>query len=373
VRTHFPAVLDVPTAGPRPGLPLWGYCAVGAAAGGNLAAMFQVDELSRWAPSLYDLPELRQRVQDRLAAEPNNRVLGQLATCSIDYSCRCAQNIFYQRWEGALPIAPSCNAACLGCLSRAPEWGAPVPQYRLRFTPTPEEIADVIVHHVEHAPEAMVSFGQGCEGEPTINAEVLIEGVRQARRRSGKGVINLNTNGSRPAVVGEAVRAGVGAVRVSVNSFDRGVFEAYFRPEDFSLDEIHASLREAHAGGAFTSINLLLWPGWTDRREEFDAVSALCQTGVLDMVQLRNLCVDPVHYNAMLPQQRGQRMGLRGFVLELAARHPRLRFGTFNPRLGADWYAALPTLPVSPLGPPGERSSPSRASHQAPRRGRSRR
>ncbi|MFH1810384.1 MAG: radical SAM protein [Pseudomonadota bacterium] len=367
VRTHVPAVRSANDGGPRAGLPLWGYCAAGSGSGGNLAAMFQVDELSRWDPSLYDLPDLDARVAERLAAHPDNRVLTQLATCATDYHCRCSQNIFYQRWEGALPIAPSCNAACLGCLSRAPEWNAPVPQFRLRFTPTAEEIAEVIVDHVENAPEAMVSFGQGCEGEPTINSDVLIQGVQLARKQTARGVINLNTNGSRPDVVSEAVRAGVGAVRVSVNSFDSEVFQAYFRPEGYGLDEVRASLRAAHDAGAFTSINLLLWPGWTDRHDELEAVSALHADGVLDMVQLRNLCVDPVHYNAMLPTQRGQRLGLRGFVLELASRHPGLRFGTFNPRLASPWYRDLPSLPVSPLQPPGGLTLSDKDAHHASR------
>jgi len=365
VRSHFPAAHFVAgeSIAPvvhdpgevRPGLPLWAYTAVGAAGAQHVAALFQVDELSRWAPALYNTPDLPERVGQRLRAEPGNRVLDQLAMCALDYGCRCAQNIFYQRWEAALPMAPACNAACLGCLSKTPEWEAPVPQYRLRFTPTPDEIADVIVHHLDHAPEPMISFGQGCEGEPTLNGSILVEAIRRARTRTLQGVINLNTNGSRPKVVQDAVRAGAGAVRVSINSFDEPVFRAYFRPEGFGLDDLVESLRLAHAAGAFTSINLLLWPGWTDRRAELDAVSALCDEGCLDMVQLRNLCVDPAHYNRLLPAERGQRLGLRGFVLELAARHPQLRFGTFNPRLAAPWYSALPALQFSPLPPMAQR------------------
>jgi len=359
VLTHFPGGHftglapgtedDDGAEGQRPGLPLWAYTAVGGAGDRNVAALFQADEVSRWAPDLYDLPELTGRIDARQAAAPENRCLTQLAICATDYGCRCAQNIFYERWEGALAIASACNAACLGCLSRKPEWEAPVPQHRLRFTPGPEEVADVIVHHAERADEAMVSFGQGCEGEPTLNGELLVESVRQARGRSTRGVINLNSNGSRPKVIRDAVAAGVGAVRISINTFQEEVFRAYFRPDGYGLTEVVESLRSAKEAGAFTSINLLLWPGWTDRRAELEAVSALVTEGCLDMVQLRNLCVDPAHYNAVLPVERGQRLGMRGFVLELSARHPALRFGTFNPRLAAPWYQELSPLPFSPL------------------------
>lgn len=353
VRTHLPALsFSALEPDPRPGLPLWAYTAVGARGAENMAALFRVDELSRWDPSLYDLPDLETRIETRCASAPENRVLEQLAMCATTYHCRCAQNIFYERWEGALPISPACNASCLGCLSKAPEWEAPVPQYRLRFSPSATEIAEVIVHHLDRAPEPMVSFGQGCEGEPTLNGSLLVDAVRRARSKTGNGVINLNTNGSRPKVVQDSVNAGVGAVRVSVNTFDQGVFRAYFRPDGFGLTELVESLRAAHSGGAYTSINLLLWPGWTDRRAELDAVSALVNEGCLDMIQLRNLCVDPVHYGALLPADRGQLLGLRGWVLELAARHPTLRFGTFNPRLAAPWYRDLPPLPISPMAQP---------------------
>jgi len=82
---------------------------------------------------------------------------------------------------------------------------------------------------------------------------------------------------------------------------------------------------------------------WENQSQYFELrISSLVEEGCLDMVQLRNLCVDPAHYNAMLPENKGQRMGMRGFLHELASRHPRLRFGTFNPRLAAPWYADQP-------------------------------
>jgi len=90
----------------------------------------------------------------------------------------------------------------------------------------------------------------------------------------------------------------------------------------------------------YNSINLLIWPGWTDRLAEIDAISKLVDDGALQMIQLRNLCVDPGHFRTVLPpvEERGILLGMLGFVEELHKRHPQLRFGTFNPRLAADWY-----------------------------------
>lgn len=330
----------------RPGLPLWAYSAAGMTSKGPVAALFLADETSRWAPSLFYQRDLDARIEARLAEDPDNRVLRQLARCGREYLCCCAQNVFYERWEGAVPIAPACTAACLGCLSKEPAWDTPVPQKRLGFQPAAEEIARVMAHHLERAPEPMVSFGQGCEGEPTMNGPVIVEAIRLTRARTARGVINLNTNGSRPDTIRECARAGCGALRVSINTFDRELWAAYYRPSDFTFDDVIRSIYGGRDQGMHVSINLLIWPGWTDRMAEVDAISKIVDDGALQMIQLRNLCVDPGHFRSMLPprERRGVLLGIKGFVAELRRRHPSLRFGTFNPRLAADWYGEVPAF-----------------------------
>lgn len=330
----------------RPGLPLWAYTAVGFGKKGPVAALFLADETSRWAPELYYQKDLDERVEARLAEDPDNRVLKQIAQCAQQYLCCCAQNVFYGRWEGAVPIAPACTAACLGCLSKDPEWNTPVPQKRLKFSPTPDEIARVIAHHLETAPEPMMSFGQGCEGEPCMNGPVLVESVRLAREKTKRGVININTNGSRPEVIRQAARAGATALRVSINTFDPEVYTAYYRPADYTFETVIESMYVGRDEGMHVSINLLIWPGWTDRMEEIDRISKIVDDGALQMIQLRNLCVDPGYFRTVLPprEKRGLLLGMRGFVDELHRRHPKLRFGTFNPRLAAEWWGEVPPL-----------------------------
>lgn len=330
----------------RPGLPLWAYTAVGFGKRGPVAALFLADETSRWSPDLYYQQDLGSLVEARVAEDPDNRVLKQLAQCATDYLCCCAQNVFYGRWEGAVPIAPACTAACLGCLSKDPEWNTPVPQKRLKFSPKPDEIARVMATHLERADEPMISFGQGCEGEPTMNGPVLVEAVRQTRERTKRGVININTNGSRPEVVRQAAKAGATALRVSLNTFDPEMYTAYYRPADYTFETVMETLRVGRDEGMHISINLLIWPGWTDRMAEVDAISEVVEAGCLHMIQLRNLCVDAGHYRTVLPgrERRGILLGMRPFVEELHRRHPKLRFGTFNPRLAAPWYEDVPSL-----------------------------
>jgi len=324
----------------RPGLPLWAYTAVGYGKLGPVAAMFLADETSRWAPELFYGEDLGGLVDKRLAEDPDNLILKQLSQCARDYLCTCAQNVFYERWEGAVPTAPACTAACLGCLSKDPEWDTPTPQKRLKFKPNPEHIARIMTHHLERAPEPMISFGQGCEGEPAMNGDVLVESVRLTREKTTRGIININTNGSRPEVIRRAAKAGANALRISINTFDRDVYTAYYRPADYTFDTVMESLYTGRDEGMYVSINLLIWPGWTDRMEELEAISKIVDDGALQMIQLRNLCVDPGYFRSVLPprEQRGMLLGMRNFVDELARRHPKLRFGTFNPRLAAEWY-----------------------------------
>jgi wyosine [tRNA(Phe)-imidazoG37] synthetase (radical SAM superfamily) len=330
----------------RPGLPLWAYTAVGFGKRGPVAALFQADETSRWSPSLYYKGSLEDAVEERLAKDPDNPVLKQLKSCATDYLCCCAQNVFYERWEGAVPIAPACTAACLGCISKDPEWNTPVPQKRLKFSPKPEEIARVIAHHLETAPEPMMSFGQGCEGEPTMNHDVIVESIRLAREMTDKGVIHINTNASRPDTIRACAQAGCSSIRISLNTFDPEMYDAYYRPADYTFDDVLRTFDVAKEEGMYIAINLLIWPGWSDRAEELDRISEMVEAGKLHMIQLRNLCVDPGHYRTVLPPRegRGMLLGMRPLVDELHRRHPELRFGTFNPRLATEWYEKLPTL-----------------------------
>jgi hypothetical protein len=80
---------------------------------------------------------------------------------------------------------------------------------------------------------------------------------------------------------------------------------------------------------------LLCFPGVTDTEPELAALSALIAKTGLQMIQLRNLNIDPELYRASLPAGvvRAGR-GMRWLRRELARRFPRLAFGYFNPRVG---------------------------------------
>ncbi len=316
--------------GSHPLLPLWAYTAVGWQRGGFCTAAVRVDASHRWDPDRYDDRPLPELIRDRLAASPGNRLLRHLSRCATDYHCFAAKNLFFGRWEAPLPVARACNARCMGCLSEQPEGGPLASHERIDFTSTPEEVAEVAVPHLEGAERAIVSFGQGCEGEPLLEGELLRRSVELMRSRTSRGTINLNTNGFNPESLSELARAGLDSVRISLNSAREPLYNIYFRPEGYGFRDVLAGVRTSVEAGLNTSINLLLFPGVTDREEEVEALLGLIRSTGVHMIQLRNLSIDPELYLSALPEARGKLLGISALIALLQREFAGLALGYFN-------------------------------------------
>ncbi|MHB8196270.1 MAG: radical SAM protein [Vulcanimicrobiaceae bacterium] len=275
-----------------PTLPLFGYtfaCVVDDAL--HVAAM-QTDESDAWKLRTFAPGELEKLLDRRIALDPGNRVLRQVALCSREHGCFTAQNVFLENGEAALPVSPRCNARCVGCISeQEPEAGFPAPQTRIAFETTAEELARVAVYHLERVPNGIVSFGQGCEGEPLLRSVTMARAITLTRAVCSNGTINLNTNASVPKALQRCIDAGLQAVRVSLNSFRPSVYAAYYRPLGYTLDDVFESVRLAAAHGLRVSLNLLTHPGVTDDEPELLAMHEF-----LDMIQTRTLNIDPRWY-----------------------------------------------------------------------------
>ena len=96
------------------------------------------------------------------------------------------------------------------------------------------------------------------------------------------------------------------------------------------MSDVTASLGAARDSGAFVSLNLLVFPGVTDDPVERDMLFRVVETFGVDMIQLRNLSIDPEAYTAVVKGGRGA-MGIRPLVEQLRRTFPRLRIGYFNP------------------------------------------
>ncbi len=328
-RTHLPAYH---TRGLSPVLPLYAYAAAGFAGGTLVGAAIRTDRRRHWDPSLYSTPDLDDRIRARIARDPGNRVLDQVARCAHEYRCFTAQNVFYERWEGAIPLSPACNAACVGCISEQdPETGPPPSQWRIAVGPEVDECVRVAASHFAAAgSEAIVSWGQGCEGEPLLRADAIADACRDVRRRTSSGTLHVNTNGSRPEVYAGLREAGLDSVRISLNAAEKTAYEAYYRPTGYGWEAVARGVAEAKRVGLFVSLNLLLFPGFNDRPRQAEALVDLVAAAKPDLIQTRNLSIDPDAYLGCLPPEEGEPIGIETLLRRLVAARPGLKIGNFN-------------------------------------------
>ena len=318
-----------------PLLPLFAYGAVGYFRGRFVVTALRIDPLPRQDPGRFPPPErIAGQARRILRNRRDNSLWNQLGTCALTNCCPAARNLMLGRWEAPLPTSPVCNASCLGCLNHQPEGMFPHTQERLTQSPTAREVAEVAIYHLGKGRDPLVSFGQGCEGEPLMVGELLEESIKLIRKSHPKGTINLNTNGSRPEVVKRLMAAGLSSIRVSMNSLIPERHEAYYRPRGWSLKDAIQSVREVKKAGGFASINLLCLPGVTDRVEEAEALEAMIADTGLDLIQWRNLNIDPeVYLKAIGPLASADRHGIKGLIKRLKKKFPALRHGYFNPKL----------------------------------------
>jgi pyruvate-formate lyase-activating enzyme len=326
IRTLLPATQLEPKA---PTLPLWAYSAVGWKDGKFLATGLFIDSNPHWNPKYFENDRLlKRKVHTFLSKSPGNRLLQQLSRCALEYHCFAAKNVFFRRWECPLPTSPSCNAACIGCISLQPSECCPASMERIRFVPTVDEVLEVALPHLEEAENAIVSFGQGCEGEPLMQWRLLERSIRGLRKRTDRGTINLNTNGSFPDRVAKLCDAGLDSVRVTLNSPHLRFYRRYHKPKGYSFGEVLDSMAQAKKKGIYTSINLLVFPGFTDREEEVKGLIKLIRKTEFNLIQMRNLNIDPDLY--LKAMGKGEGMGISKMIDILKKEFPSLQFGYFN-------------------------------------------
>ncbi|NIG54295.1 radical SAM protein [Chitinophaga sp. Cy-1792] len=317
-----------------PTLPLFCYTAVGWLDGKFYVPATRIEADIRQECAGFDDKKVKQGVNQLLEAYPHNRLVQHLAeNCALTYHCPAARNYFMGRWECPIPSSPACNANCVGCISFQPEEESIVStQDRLRFKPTAEEIVEYTVPHLETAPFPIVSFGQGCEGEPLLMWETIRESIIEIRKHTPKGSININTNGSKPDAVRALCEAGLNSIRVSMNSAQEKYYTPYYRPNNYQFEDIVESLKVVREFGGWTSINYFVFPGITDSEDEYQALRKLIRETGLNMIQWRNFNIDPDWYmGRMNITETGDCYGMKQLLEMIQEEFPDLKYGYFNP------------------------------------------
>lgn len=327
-RTFLPGYERMEGAEP---LPLFGYTAVGSIDGELVVAAIRTDDPEPWNPMAYNNDVIRRKVDALLTECPNNRILKQLAECSLKYHCITAQNIFRRFGEGGIPVSPGCNAACRGCISFQESECCPSPQSRIDFVPTIEEILEIAVPHLESAPGAIISFGQGCEGDPLTQGLLLAEAISAIRRETSKGTININTNAGGTEALKAILDAGLDTIRVSIFSPIEDEYVKYHQPRSYTFSNVLDSLKLCREKGVQISLNLLTFPGYTDDRFRVSRLSDLIGTTGVIMVQLRNLNLDPdILFDELGLRESDEPIGIRNMISELTSGIPGLRIGNYS-------------------------------------------
>lgn len=312
-------------------LPLWSYTAVGWDEERDcfVVAATKVDSNSNWNPANYDDRTLDPLVRAMLKQMPDNRLLEQLARCALDYHCFAAKNLFYRRWEAPLPTSPVCNSACLGCISLQPSECCPANHERITFVPTPEELCQIAVPHLEQAEQAIVSYGQGCEGDPILQAKTIADATRLMKNSTTRGTINFNSNGSMPDKIRLLCDSGMDSFRFSMNSVREELYNRYYRPKGYCFEDVVSSVKISKDNGCFTMINYLVSPGVSDAPEEVEALLRFIADTGIDMIQMRNLSIDPDYYNREMGVS-GKGTGMYRLLEKLKLEFPKLQFGYYN-------------------------------------------
>src|SRR5579872_4888158 len=318
-----------------PPLPLYGYAAVAWSAAGIVVAAAKTDALAAWSAAQHDPARLQAAIARRRAASPSNTLLVQLERCATEYGCYTAQNAFLRQGEAALPVSPACNARCIGCISEQdPAAGVKSAQERVRALPTVAEIVEVAAPHLEAVADGIVSFGQGCEGEPLLAAPLIEQAIRAIRARTPRGTIHCNTNASRPQMLRRLFAAGLQSLRISLNSARQETYAAYYRPRGYGFDDVCESLRLAGEAGARVSLNLLTHPGVTDCEAEMAAFAVLLRRYPIAMVQTRTLNVDPQLYFDAVGRPQSAPLGMRRWLAWMRAEFPTVALGNFTRGFG---------------------------------------
>lgn len=311
-------------------LPLFSYTAVAFYKEKYYVPAIHIDRSKKHDLSLINWQVARNNV--RSFKHTKNRLIRHLAGCALNNCCPNAVNFFLAKFECPLPASRYCNANCIGCISFQPQNSCPETQKRLKFSPTAQELAEIALMHIKSARNPIVSFGQGCEGEPLLAAKVIAETIKIIRSQTQRGTIHMNTNAGLPKEVEILCKTGLNSLRVSLNSVRPEFYRRYYQPRGYSFDDVRASVAIAKRHNKFVSLNYLVMPGFTDEQEELRELVKFIRHSAVNMIQWRNMNYDPHRYFLKIKIPRSKNLlGMAAVISRLRSKFPGLKHGYFNP------------------------------------------
>jgi pyruvate-formate lyase-activating enzyme len=311
-------------------LPFYAYANVAIKGNVLKTSAIKIDDDTNWNPSHFDFTEEFVNITTPVASRfKNNRIVKQLCKCALQYHCTAAKNFFYGINEAPVPTSPHCNSKCLGCISLNSE-SLTAPHERLVFEPEVEEIVELSLFHADRASNALVSFGQGCEGDPIMVADIIAKAVKKIKMLRPELTVNFNSNCSKPDKLKKILDAGIDSVRVTIFSAEEELYNKYHRPAGYVFEDVLKSIELANSYNIFVSLNLLVFPGITDRRSQVEALEKLLATYRINLIQMRNLNIDPEYLLENIKLESDEILGLKNMLKRLKKNYKHLMFGYFN-------------------------------------------
>jgi pyruvate-formate lyase-activating enzyme len=187
-----------------------------------------------------------------------------------------------------------------------------------------------MISHLKVARQAIVSFGQGCEGEPLLEAKLIADSIYKVRAEVSCGTINMNTNASLPQKIKLLCQAGIDSFRVSLNSPQEKFYNLYFKPKGYKFKDVLKSIDIAKKYRKFVSLNLFVFPGFSDSRGQIKSLIKLVRNKEIDMIQWRNLNIDPDYYSQVIGSKSLKPQGILSLLAAIKSEFPGLKTGYFN-------------------------------------------
>ncbi|MFH1767567.1 MAG: radical SAM protein [Candidatus Omnitrophota bacterium] len=313
-------------------LPFFSYAAAAYYKGNFYFAATKVDQKRQHDIRFMDIQRIRNNIKKFKEMYGENRLIKHLSHCALNFGCPGAKNFFLQRYEAPLPASPFCNASCRGCISAGRKETSL--QNRIKFVPEAKELAQIALIHIKKNSDAVVSFGQGCEGEPLLAADTIRKAILMIREETDKGIINMNTNASSPKALRDLFEAGLDSIRVTIASVREKYYLNYHRPRGYRFKDVIDSILLAERFNKFTSLNYLVMPGFTDSISEYKALRLFLRKHPINMMQWRNMNYDPLRYFTdlgLLNHRRNKFIGIQNLIIKIKGEFPHLLGGYFNP------------------------------------------
>ena len=290
LRTRLPAC-----AGARddaPALEALGYTAVAAGVDGALMVA-AVPTGEEHAPAAPTEAALATAITAGLRAHPSSTALRQLARCARDHDGAAAA-VFLGRGDAALPVGGDRTTAA--------------------------DLADIGIAHLAGGGSG-VTFGLPGDSDPLTRPRVVADAASRIRDAFPSAPIAIRTNAAAAAAIARVADAGVDRLVVSLASARPETYERLHPARDVRWPDVRGGIRQAASSGLGVTIELLVLPGLTDRREEIDALVALLRelpSG--SALRLRDLGADP--YQLLRANPGSEPLGVEALLARLQAEAP---------------------------------------------------